>query len=217
MALPWESWSRLASFLRTPGVQSRNETLVNPRQFAETRWRRDVRQRAARDVGKMVAARPGEPHFAGLPRVAGQSARRQDGVVRDGHRRLLRAEAARTLWRAGGAARVAGFVACGRLRARRHRRGGAEPPAFRSRRRLAGAVGGGQGARTAVPERHLRGRRSSTGSARCNPHPRDRASFIPELPGLLQASGRLEIVEGEYSHALGDACVSATATGTRRD
>lgn len=38
-----------------------------------------------------------------------------------------------------------------------------------------------------------------------NPHPRDRASFIPELPGLLEASGRLEIVEGEYSQALGKA------------
>ena len=37
-----------------------------------------------------------------------------------------------------------------------------------------------------------------------HPHPRDRASFIPELPGLLQASGRLEIVDGEYSRALGD-------------
>lgn len=36
------------------------------------------------------------------------------------------------------------------------------------------------------------------------PHPRDRASFIPELPGLLQASGRLEIVEGPYSKALGN-------------
>ncbi len=36
-----------------------------------------------------------------------------------------------------------------------------------------------------------------------DPHPRDRASFIPELPGLLQASGRLEIVEGPYSQALG--------------
>ncbi len=36
-----------------------------------------------------------------------------------------------------------------------------------------------------------------------NPHPRDRASFIAELPGLLQASGRLEIVDGAYSHALG--------------
>jgi len=38
-----------------------------------------------------------------------------------------------------------------------------------------------------------------------HPHPRDRASFIPELPGLLQASGRLEIVEGPYSQALGEA------------
>ena len=37
-----------------------------------------------------------------------------------------------------------------------------------------------------------------------HPHPRDRASFIPELPGLLQASGRLEIVDGEHSQALGD-------------
>jgi glyoxylase-like metal-dependent hydrolase (beta-lactamase superfamily II) len=37
-----------------------------------------------------------------------------------------------------------------------------------------------------------------------HPHPRDRASFIPELPGLLQASGRLEIVDGEFSRALGD-------------
>ncbi|MEN5367800.1 MBL fold metallo-hydrolase [Stenotrophomonas sp. TWI273] len=37
-----------------------------------------------------------------------------------------------------------------------------------------------------------------------HPHPRDRASFIPELPGLLQASGRLEIVDGPYSTTLGD-------------
>lgn len=36
------------------------------------------------------------------------------------------------------------------------------------------------------------------------PHPRDRASFIPELPGLLQASGRLEIVDGDFSHSLGN-------------
>jgi len=36
-----------------------------------------------------------------------------------------------------------------------------------------------------------------------NPHPRDRASFIPELPQLLQDSGRLEIVEGPYSRTLG--------------
>ena len=36
-----------------------------------------------------------------------------------------------------------------------------------------------------------------------HPHPRDRASFIPELPGLLEASGRLELVAGEWSQALG--------------
>ena len=35
------------------------------------------------------------------------------------------------------------------------------------------------------------------------PHPRDRASFIPELPGLLRESGRLELVEGDWSQALG--------------
>lgn len=35
------------------------------------------------------------------------------------------------------------------------------------------------------------------------PHPRDRASFIPELPALLQESGRLEIVQGEYSQVMG--------------
>lgn len=35
------------------------------------------------------------------------------------------------------------------------------------------------------------------------PHPRDRASFIPELPQLLRDSGRLEIVEGPYSKTLG--------------
>jgi len=37
------------------------------------------------------------------------------------------------------------------------------------------------------------------------PHPRDRASFIPELPGLIEATGRLELVDGEYSQTLGDA------------
>ncbi len=36
-----------------------------------------------------------------------------------------------------------------------------------------------------------------------DPHARDRASFIPELPGLLEASGRLEIVDGEHCAALG--------------
>jgi len=36
------------------------------------------------------------------------------------------------------------------------------------------------------------------------PHPRDRASFIAELPGLLEATGRLELVEGAHSKLLGD-------------
>ena len=38
-----------------------------------------------------------------------------------------------------------------------------------------------------------------------DPHPRDRASFIPGLTDLLEASGRLEIVDGAHSRALGDA------------
>lgn len=37
------------------------------------------------------------------------------------------------------------------------------------------------------------------------PHARDRASFIPELPGLLEASGRLQFVDGDHSPLLGDA------------
>lgn len=37
----------------------------------------------------------------------------------------------------------------------------------------------------------------------CHPHVRDRASFIPELTGLLEASGRLELVDGAGSDLLG--------------
>ena len=37
------------------------------------------------------------------------------------------------------------------------------------------------------------------------PHSRDRASFIPELPDLIEGSGRLEIVDGAWSKALGHA------------
>jgi glyoxylase-like metal-dependent hydrolase (beta-lactamase superfamily II) len=36
-----------------------------------------------------------------------------------------------------------------------------------------------------------------------HPHARDRASFIPELPALLEATGRLEIVRGDRSETLG--------------
>ena len=38
-----------------------------------------------------------------------------------------------------------------------------------------------------------------------SPHARDRASFIPELPALLEASGRLQFVDGGRSDVLGDA------------
>jgi glyoxylase-like metal-dependent hydrolase (beta-lactamase superfamily II) len=37
------------------------------------------------------------------------------------------------------------------------------------------------------------------------PHPRDRASFIAALPALLEASGRLELVDGPLAACLGDA------------
>ncbi len=37
----------------------------------------------------------------------------------------------------------------------------------------------------------------------CAPHPRDRASFIPELVPLLRDSGRLELIDGETSPTLG--------------
>lgn len=36
-----------------------------------------------------------------------------------------------------------------------------------------------------------------------HPHTRDRASFIPELPALLEESGRLEVVAGARSETLG--------------
>lgn len=38
-----------------------------------------------------------------------------------------------------------------------------------------------------------------------HPHPRDRASFIPGLDALLENTGRLELVDGEYSETLGEA------------
>ena len=38
-----------------------------------------------------------------------------------------------------------------------------------------------------------------------HPHARDRASFIPELSALLEGSGRLELVQGDRSRALGPA------------
>ncbi len=37
----------------------------------------------------------------------------------------------------------------------------------------------------------------------CQPHPRDRASFIPQLQHLLEESGRLQIVQGTHAPSLG--------------
>lgn len=46
---------------------------------------------------------------------------------------------------------------------------------------------------------------SRQGWERANhPHPRDRASFVPALQPLLEATGRLEIVDGDRSDVLGD-------------
>lgn len=62
----------------------------------------------------------------------------------------------------------------------------------------------GQASRLLFPNaRFLVGRKSWDRAT--HPHPRDRASFIPELPGLLENSGRLEIIDGARSHWLGDA------------
>ncbi|GAA4867007.1 MBL fold metallo-hydrolase [Luteimonas vadosa] len=38
-----------------------------------------------------------------------------------------------------------------------------------------------------------------------DPHPRDRASFIPGVVEMLEASGRLELVDGDRAPSLGDA------------
>jgi glyoxylase-like metal-dependent hydrolase (beta-lactamase superfamily II) len=46
-----------------------------------------------------------------------------------------------------------------------------------------------------------------------DPHPRDRASFIPELPELLARSGRVEVVDGALSPTLGPAVRFETSDG----
>ncbi len=38
----------------------------------------------------------------------------------------------------------------------------------------------------------------------CQPHPRDRASFIPQLQTLLNDSQRLELIDGDHSETLGN-------------
>lgn len=62
----------------------------------------------------------------------------------------------------------------------------------------------GQPARLLFPHaRYIVGRRAFERAR--DPHPRDRASFIPELLPLLEASGRLELVDGEHCDSLGEA------------
>lgn len=61
----------------------------------------------------------------------------------------------------------------------------------------------GQPPRLAFPDAHFVVGREAWERA-LSPHPRDRASFIPELPGLLEGTGRLEIVDGDTSSTLGD-------------
>ena len=50
--------------------------------------------------------------------------------------------------------------------------------------------------------KYIVGRRAWERAVR--PHPRDRASFIPELQPLLEGSGRLELVETAHSSTLGE-------------
>ena len=47
----------------------------------------------------------------------------------------------------------------------------------------------------------------------CDPHPRDRASFIPELPTLLEGTGRLELVSGAASEILGKGYTMSYSNG----
>ncbi|EOV2334060.1 TPA: MBL fold metallo-hydrolase [Pseudomonas aeruginosa] len=62
----------------------------------------------------------------------------------------------------------------------------------------------GQPARLLFPNAHFVSGRRHWQRAR-QPHPRDRASFVPELLDLLQASGRLELLDdGERSAHLGE-------------
>ena len=96
-------------------------------------------------------------------------------------------------------------LARARRPARGRRRRRAEPSAFRSRRRLAERVR----ASRAPPELLFPRARyivSKAAWARaCAPHPRDRASYVPDLPALLRKSGRLEILDRPQSTLLGAA------------
>jgi glyoxylase-like metal-dependent hydrolase (beta-lactamase superfamily II) len=59
----------------------------------------------------------------------------------------------------------------------------------------------GQGNRLLFPNAHFVVGASHWQRA-IKPHPRDRASFIADLPNLLLETGRLELIDGEYSQTL---------------
>ncbi|MFN9333639.1 MAG: MBL fold metallo-hydrolase [Planctomycetota bacterium] len=61
----------------------------------------------------------------------------------------------------------------------------------------------GQPLALAFPNAHYVGGTHAVERAQ-RPHARDRARFVPELPGLLAATGRLELVDGDRSAVLGD-------------
>ena len=138
--------------------------MVGDGQLAAPRRRRDVRQRAAGDVVAVDRAGRAQPHPARVPRPAGQPAPRQDRAVRDRHRRVLRAEAARALRRRRGATCAARFARGRRVLARGRRRGRAESSALRSCRWPARAVGRRRTAEAAVSGRHVRRRRAALGA-----------------------------------------------------
>jgi glyoxylase-like metal-dependent hydrolase (beta-lactamase superfamily II) len=61
----------------------------------------------------------------------------------------------------------------------------------------------GQPLSLAFPRAHYVAGRTAFQRAQ-RPHPRDRASFVPELPSLLERTGRLELIDGDRSALLGD-------------
>ena len=164
---------------------------------------------------------PDDGESASSSRAAACSSQDLDGThgaVRDGHRRVLRAEAARALRRARGRARAAALARGARRRARGRRRRRAEPPAFRPRRRAARGVSRGRARRSCCSRTRASSSAGGAWERARAPHPRDRASFIPGLTELLERSGRLEIVDGERgARCSATACASSSPTGIRRD
>ena len=173
-----------------------DETLVDPGQFCRNLTAAPCSANAASDVGKVDCAGSRQPHPACSPRprwCRTPTARPCCSKPASARLRARRCASA-TAWKN---ATCRWTRSRPRVLPRRHRCGGAVAPAFRPCRRPAG-VGLGRAAATAVSECALSGQLRSWNRAR-QPHARDRASFIPELPGAAGTSGRLEIVDGEHA------------------